>query len=258
MDKIRPLNDYKTIDVDDLSKSATLPATDIVKDSDVNSYDDVDSAGNADIVVTSQDHDMMMREDDKKNIVTKRIRTDREVTKARRVKQLQMRFAGYRPTTEIYPVLAEEFNCSTELVHWDWTHRDKWIAEAAKLADVDSIMAETKVTGDITQNRIREATKSIWDEMNRHKGKEGEIDWTDPVVPLLYGFLKDYLKETMAITAQQVKNLTKLGVLKEEPKRVQVEEKSLNVNINAFDVLDEGDRMKLFSALFNGGSNETD
>ena len=181
---------------------------------------------------------------------------DKEAIKARRIRQLELRFAGFRPYIEIYPMLSKEFGCSIAELNYDWDVRNKWIAEAANLANVDSILAETKITGEIAQNRVREATKSIYDELNRHTDEEGNIDWSDPIVPLLYGFLKDYLKGTMEITTAQIKNLTKLGILKEEPKRVQMEEKSLNVNINAFDVLSESDRMKLFGALFEGGKDE--
>jgi len=200
---------------------------------------------------SSPHHITTLVDDNHSNLAkNKELHYDKDKILARRIRQIELRFAGFKPWKEIFPMLAEEFDCDIETIHNDWTIRETWMAKAARLADVTSIMAETKITGEVAQSRFREATKSIWDEMQRHMDEEGNINWSDPVVPLLYGFLKDYLKETMNASSTQIKNMTALGIIKETPKRVQVEEKSVRININAFDVLSEEDRMRLFGALF--------
>jgi len=181
---------------------------------------------------------------------------DKVVVMARREAQFKMRLQGYRSTTEIYPELAKRFNCSVDSIHKDWTERERWIAEAARLADTDSILAETKGTGEAVQEHFREGVKSITRELNRYRDEDGNLDWHNDIVPLLYGFLRDFLKGTMEATTNQIKNLAKVGIIQEAPKKVQIEEKSVRINMDAFDVLKEEDRMKLFEGLFIKGADD--
>ena len=251
--------DYKTVGVEgDANMAGNDDKTIDIADGELLAEDKPIAESSIKGIVESSSNDVMIREDENDSNVHQKeiVGYDKDLIEARRVRQLEMRFAGFKPTTQIYPVLAKEFHCNLDTLHHDWVIRDKWLDKAARLADIPSIMAESKITGEVVQSRFREATKSIYDELNRHVDEEGNIDWSDPVVPLLYGFLRDYLKGTMESNSAQIKNLAKLGIIKEEPRRVQVEEKSLNVNINAFDVLDESDRMKLFGALFEGGKDE--
>ena len=254
--------DYNTNIVDLTPEAITDRDSDakIPVDTQVDTLDNVEEiVSNVlnDETESSTDHITILVDDNDSNLPQEESGGyDKEAIKARRIRQLELRFAGYKPYSEIYPMLSKEFGCPIDIFHYDWAVRDRWLVEAAGLADVNSIMAESKITGEVVQSRFREATKSIYDELNRHTDDEGNIDWTDPVVPLLYGFLRDYLKGTMESTSSQIKNLAKLGIIKEEPKRMQIEEKSVNININAFDVLDENARMKLFGALFEGGQSE--
>jgi hypothetical protein len=180
---------------------------------------------------------------------------DREDVKARREAQFKLRLQGYKPYKEIVPMLTKEFNCSVEAIRRDWHRRSEWIAEAARTANTDEILAETKGTGEIVQERFREGVQSILSELDKHRDENGDLDWHDELVPLLYGFLRDFLKGTMDVTSEQIKNLAKVGIIQEAPKKVQVEERSVRINMDAFDVLGDEDRIKLFGALFKGGED---
>jgi len=180
----------------------------------------------------------------------------------RRRELFLMRMRGCRPYKEIYPALAKKYNCTEHALVRDWHYREKWIGKIAALADAESLIADAKGTGEFVLQTFREFAHEISKELDRYRDEDDNLDWSpNSPVPSLLAFLKDYLKALLEGNTTCLKNMQLVDVLREAPKRLQIDSRSVEAKINidaALSTLSPEDRLKFMQAAFGERTRKED
>lgn len=179
---------------------------------------------------------------------------DADTIELRRTAQFKYRMQGYK-RKRILELLAHEFGASLSQVDEDWKHRDAWIAKAAELTDIDTLIATIKATDEFVLQQFREVAREI-DEL-LEKGKiDGDLDMDQdsPTITLL-AFKERFGNALSKANKTYADNLAKLGIVREAPKEININE--LQHKIDWAKVLKgktQAEAAELFDSLRRGRS----
>lgn len=170
-------------------------------------------------------NDIELKENLPKNEVRQ---ADADEIEARRVAQFQLRLQGYK-RADVIEKLKDEFGIESHIVDNDWKCREKWIGRAAELSDVNSIIASVKGNDEMALQNLKDSLLLINQSIEKYKDKEtGGLDLSPDLPTLSLISMRDRFTKTLTdINKNYRDNMSKLGILKEAPKRMEISEHSV-------------------------------
>jgi len=170
--------------------------------------------------------------------------------------QFDMRLRGYK-RGEIREKLAEDYGVSPNTIDQDWQRRKDWLLEVVGVTDVMELVATTVGRFNLTQGFRKDVFETLLDLSDKLSGGDGDME----VLPAVWGMMMKLLNDIDAAEKTKSDILTKLGILKEAPKRVEVHETKVEHKIDWTKItehLDDEGRRKLFDEISEVGSGIID
>lgn len=169
----------------------------------------------------------------KENLPNNDIRqADADEIEARRTMQFQLRLQGHKRAA-IIEKLKDQFGAEAHIVDNDWKCRERWLPRAAELSDVNSIVASIKGTDELSLQTLRDSLLLINQSLELYRDPEGGLDLSpDSPAFSLMSMRERVIKTISDINKGYRENMNKMGILKEAPKRVEVNEHSVEHVLN--------------------------
>lgn len=181
---------------------------------------------------------------------------EKEVTAERRKTQFDMRLRGFK-RKEIREKLAEDYGVSPNTIDQDWQRRKDWLLEVVGVTDVMELVATTVGRFNLTQGFRKDVFETLLDLSEKLSCGDGDME----VLPAVWGMMMKLLNDIDAAEKTKSDILTKLGILKEAPKRVEVHETKVEHKLDWTKItehLDDEGRRKLFDEISEVGSGIID
>jgi len=182
--------------------------------------------------------------------------SEKEVVAERRKTQFDMRLRGFK-RGEIRDKLAETYGVSPNTIDQDWQRRKDWLLEVVGVTDVMELVATTVGRFNLTQGFRKDVFETLLDLSETLSNGDGDME----VLPAVWGMMMKLLNDIDAAEKTKSDILTKLGILKEAPKRVEVHETKVEHKIDWTKItehLDDEGRRKLFDEISEVGSGVID
>ena len=144
--------------------------------------------------------------------------SDKETIYERRKEQLEMRLAGIR-RSEFIGVLAEKYDVSANTIDQDWANRGDWILDMAGTTNVVGLVGAALSSFMINQEDRRKIIREI-----DYLLGEGDIT---PVAAI--NMKARMRKEIDDAEKARMELLMKLGILREAPKKLEIDKKEIKV-----------------------------
>jgi len=165
----------------------------------------------------------------------------------RRCDLFEARMRGEKPLD--YEVrLANKYDVSRDTVKDDWYKRKHWIPTVVELIDANTIVAECDATNSNVLIQLRETLADIRQEIDRRRDEDGFLDMNDPHLTTLLSFQNTYLKSLVDSTSSSLKIYQSLGLVREQPKEVNVKTVSIDLN-KALNQLDDNTKAEIQAKL---------
>jgi len=144
--------------------------------------------------------------------------SDKATIAQRRKDQLELRLAGHK-RKDIVESLAEKYGVSIASIDLDWAGRQNWILDIAQTTDVISLVGSA--IGSFVLNQ--EARRTILEEIDE-LAMDGEISPTEAIN------MKARMRSDIdAADKTRLELLMKLGVLREAPKKLEIDKREIKV-----------------------------
>jgi len=170
----------------------------------------------------------------------------------RRKEQFDLRLRGLK-RREILDKLKTKYDVSEKVLDQDWYRRKDWLFEVIGATDVVGLVSTTIGSFGISQSFRRDLFETLSALSNKISDSKKDQD----VLPAVWGMMMKLLNDIDASEKTKSDILTKLGILREAPKKVEVQETKVEHKIDWTKVVEEMDddtRRKFFDVIGESGS----
>jgi len=174
-----------------------------------------------------------------------------ELTSERRRAQFNMRLRGFK-RAEIREKLCEEYGVAPSTIDQDWQRRKDWLLEVVGLTDTIDLVTTTLGSFGLTQGFRKDIFETLLKLLPSKNDDDKFEDEDMEVLPAVWQMMMKLLNDIDAAEKTKSEIMTKLGILKEAPKKIEVNETKVEHKIDwtkLTEEMDEGARRKFFDMV---------
>ena len=187
--------------------------------------------------------------------------SERELVAERRKLQFDMRLRGFK-RGEIVEKIAEQYGVLPKTIDQDWQRRKDWLLDVVGVTDVMELVATTVGRFNLTQEFRKDIFETLLGLSGKLSGEDGELDPEQiEMLPAVWGMMMKLLNDIDSAEKTKSDILTKLGILKEAPKKVEVKETRIEHKVDwnkITEAMDEDARRHFFDEVGSLGVIDVD
>lgn len=150
---------------------------------------------------------------------------DEDVMQRRR-EQLALRLRGI-PRRDIIKQLSEKYGVVPGTIDADWARRKDWLLDVVGITDLQTLLATSVESFNISQEVRRAILTDLSDLIKQYASAEDKQKLES--LPTLWSILMKVLNDIESSEERKANMLMKLGILKEAPKRLEIDKRTTRV-----------------------------